>query len=37
MMRVEEEGERVSLRLNIKNLRSWHLVPFPHGKWKGKR
>ena len=32
-MRVKEENERVSLRLNIKRkLRSWHLAPSLHGK-----
>ena len=37
LMRVNEESERTSLRLNIKNqqqqqLRSWHPAPLPHGK-----
>ena len=32
-MRVKEENERVSLRLNIKRkLRSWHPSPLLHGK-----
>ena len=30
-MRVKEQSERTSLRLNIK-LRSWHLAPLLHGK-----
>ena len=39
LMRVKEESERAGLRLNIKKkkLRSWHLAPSLHGKWKGKR
>ena len=33
LMRVKEENERVSLRLNIKRkLRSWHPSPLLHGK-----
>ena len=36
LMRVKEESERASLRLNIKKkkkkLRSWHLAPLIHGK-----
>ena len=32
LMRVEEESERASLRLNIKKLRSWHPAPLLHGK-----
>ena len=29
LMKMEEESEKVALKLNIKNLRSWHLVqPF---------
>ena len=32
LMRVEEENEKASLRLNIKLLRSWHLAPLLHGK-----
>ena len=30
-MRVKEESERTSLRINIK-LRSWHPAPLLHGK-----
>ena len=38
LMRVKEESERAILRLNIKKkLRSWHLAPLLHGKYKGKR
>ena len=33
LMRVKEESERASLKLNIKKkLRSWHPVPLLHGK-----
>ena len=32
LMKVKEESERASLRLNIKKLRSWHLAPLFHGK-----
>ena len=28
LMKVKEESEKVGLKLNIQNLRSWHLVPF---------
>ena len=27
LMRVKEESEKAGLKLNIKKLRSWHLVP----------
>ena len=33
LMRVKQESERASLRLNIKKkLRSWHLAPLMYGK-----
>ena len=32
LMKVKEESEKVGLKLNIQNLRSWHLVPSLHGK-----
>ena len=33
LMKVKEENEKVSLKLNIqKTFRSWHLVPSLHGK-----
>ena len=32
LMRMKEESKRVSLRLHIKKLRSWHLAPLLHGK-----
>ena len=31
LMKVKEENEKVGLKLNIKKLRSWHLVPSLHG------
>ena len=39
LMRVKEESERASLKLNLKKkknqtLRSWHLVPLLHGRGK---
>ena len=33
LMKVKEESEKVSLKLNIQKQRSWHLVPSLHGKW----
>ena len=32
LMKVKEESEKVDLKLNIRTLRSWHLVPSLHGK-----
>ena len=32
LMKVKEESEKPGLKLNIKKLRSWHLVPSLHGK-----
>ena len=32
LMKVKEESEKAGLKLNIKKLRSWHLVPSLHGK-----
>ena len=32
LMKVKEESEKVSLKLNIQKLRSWHLVLSFHGK-----
>ena len=32
LMKVKEESEKVGLKLNIKILRSWHLVSSLHGK-----
>ena len=35
-MKVKEESEKVGLSLTFRKLRSWHLVPSPHGKWMGR-
>ena len=32
LMKVKEESETVSLKLNILKLRPWYLVPSLHGK-----
>ena len=32
LMKVKEESEKVGLKLNIRKLRSWHLVPSFYGK-----
>ena len=32
LMKVKEECEKAGFKLNIQNLRSWHLVPKLHGK-----
>ena len=32
LMKVEEESEKVGLKLYIQKLRLWHLVPSSHGK-----
>ena len=32
LMKVKEESEKNGLKLNIKELRSWHPVPLLHGK-----
>ena len=32
LIRVKDESEKDSLKLNIKKLRSWDLAPFFHGK-----
>ena len=37
LMKVKEESEKAELKLNIQNLRSWHLVPSLHGKQIGKQ
>ena len=37
LMRLKEEIERASLKLNIKKPRSCHRTPLLHGKQKGKR
>ena len=32
LIRVTEKSEKAGLKLKIKKLRSWHLVPSLHGK-----
>ena len=32
LMQLKEESEKVGLKLSIKKVRSWHLVPSLHGK-----
>ena len=32
LMKVKEESEEAGLKVNIQNLRLWHLVPSLHGK-----
>ena len=32
LMKVKEESEKIGLKLNIRKLRSWHLVPSLHDK-----
>ena len=32
LMKVKEKSEKVGLKLKFRKLRSWHLVPSPHGK-----
>ena len=32
LMKGKEQSEKVGLKLNIRKLRSWHLVPTLHGK-----
>ena len=32
LMQVKEESEKVSLKINIRKQRLWHLVPSLHGK-----
>ena len=32
LMKVKKESEKVGLKLNIRKLRLWHLVPSLHGK-----
>ena len=37
LMKVKEESEKASLKLNSKNVRSGHFVPSLHGKQTGKK
>ena len=32
LMKMKEENEKADLKFNIQKLRSWHLVPWIHGK-----
>ena len=32
LMKVKEESEKVGLISTFRKLRSWHMVPSPHGK-----
>ena len=32
LMKVKEESEKVGVKLNIQNTKSWHPVPSFHGK-----
>ena len=36
-LKVKEDSEKVSLKLNIQKRRSWYLVPSFHGKYMGKQ
>ena len=37
LMKVQEESEKVGLKLNIQKPKIWHPVPSLHGKWMGKQ
>ena len=37
LMKVKEEREKAALKLNIKKIRSWHLVSSLHNKQMGKQ
>ena len=37
LRKVKEESEKAGLKLNVKKLRSWHLFPSFHGKYKGEK
>ena len=37
LMRVKEESEKAGVKITFKTLRSWHLVPSLHDKYKGKK
>ena len=32
LMKVKEESEKISLKLNIQKIKSWHLAPSLHRK-----
>ena len=37
LMKVKEESENLASNSTFRKLRSWHLVPFLHGKKIGKQ
>ena len=37
LMKMKKESENVGLKLNIRKLRSWHLLPSLHDKYMGKQ
>ena len=37
LMKVKEESEKASLKVNIQKMKSWHPVPSLHGKQMGKQ
>ena len=37
LMKVKEESEKANLKLTVRKLRSWHLVPSLHGKQMEKQ
>ena len=37
LMKVKEESEKVGLKLTVRKLRSWRLVPSLYGKQMGKQ
>ena len=38
LMKVKEESKKAGLKLHIKKLRTWHLVPSLYGKrWEKKQ
>ena len=37
LMKVKEDSKTAGLKLYIKKLRSWHLVPSVYGKYMGKQ
>ena len=37
LMKVKEESEKASLKLDIQKTKIWHLVPSLHGRYMGKQ
>ena len=37
LMKVKEESEKLAESSTFRKLRSWHLVPSPHGKTEGEK